>query len=123
MKNIHAKSVQVFGFVRIIAFVMLAIITIFATIKAVAIAPHAPDIALDVKLDSHRKSVENSNNQKASAKVDTYKKYKQDKKKSSKTNKQPKSKTRIKKAKTLKPPKPSKTEKKQARKHKVRTLS
>jgi outer membrane biosynthesis protein TonB len=123
MKNIHEKSVQVFGFVRIIAFVLLAIITVFATIKASAIAPHAPDIALDVKIDTHRKSVENSNNQKASQKVDTYKKYKQDKKKAPKKEKTSKSKTKTKKPKTAKPPKPSKTEKKKARKHKTRTLA
>lgn len=123
MKNIHEKSVQVFGFVRIIAFVLLAIITVFATIKASAIAPHAPDIALDVKLNEHRKSVENSNNQKASQKVDTYKKYKQDKKKAPKKEKTLKSKTKTKKPKTAKPPKPSKAEKKKAAKHKARTLS
>lgn len=123
MKNIHEKSVQVFGFVRIIAFVLLAIITVFATIKASAIAPHAPDIALDVKIDTHRTSVENSNNQKASQKVDTYKKYKQDKKKAPKKEKASKSKTKSKKPKAAKPPKPSKAEKKKARKHKTRTLA
>ena len=124
MKNIHAKSVQIFGFIRIIAFVLLGIVTVFATIKASALAPHAPDIALDVKLDFHRKSVENANNQKASQKVDTYKKYKEDKKKAPKKQNSTKSKTsKPKKSKTPKPPKPSKTDKKKAAKHRVRTLN
>lgn len=126
MKNIHAKSVQVFGFVRIIAFVMLSFITIFATIKASAIAPHAPDIALDVKLDTHRKSVENANNQKASQKVDTYKNYKEQKKAEEKAKRTDPKKAKTekpKKAKTPKPPKPSKTDKKKAIKHKARTLN
>jgi outer membrane biosynthesis protein TonB len=123
MKNIHAKSVQVFGFIRIIAFILMGIITVLATIKALAIAPHAPDIALDVKLDAHRKSVENHNNQKASEKVDKYKQHKEEKKKAPPKQKKPKDKKHGHKSKTPKPPKPSKADKKKAAKHRARTLS
>lgn len=131
MKNIHAKSVQVFGFIRIISFTILGMITIFATINASALAPHAPDMALTKELDMHRESIEKQNNQKASQKVDTYKNYKEQKKaeekakrtdpKKTKTEK-PKS-SKPKKAKTPKPPKPSKSDKKKAAKHKAETFN
>jgi hypothetical protein len=130
MRNIHAVSSQVFAYLRVTAFAILMVIIIFATVKGTAsgFAPHAPDIALDVKLDSHRKSVENSNNQKASDKVDAYKNHKEQKKAEQKAKRTDPKKANVTKPKSSKPkkskpPKPSKADKKKAAKHRVRTLA
>lgn len=133
MKDIYGKSSQLFSYLRVVSFAIVIIIMVFAMVRASALgfAPHAPEMALDVKLDAHKKSVENANNQKAYEKAETYKNHKQNQKEETK-KKRPDSKkervtkpkrTHTKTPKTPKPPKPSKTEKKQAAKHKARTLS
>jgi len=119
MKNINSKSVQIFGFMRIAAFVVTAILIIFATVKAVALAPHCPDIALQAKVDMHREATEKKNNAKASKKVDAHKEYK-DRKKAEKQDKKPD--VHNKKPKEKKPPKPTKQDKKNAAKDKARNL-
>lgn len=138
MKDIQVKSVKLFGFMRIAAYAVTAAIMIFACVKGFALAPHAPDIALQTKLDLNKKSTEKQINQKAHDKVEKYKEErhkdkdskKKDKsktkkdaskgKKDSKGKKAPKKKEHKPKTKA---PKPSKQDKKKARKHKADNLS
>jgi len=94
----HNKSVQLIGYLRITIFAVLIGLFLCASLKTFAIAPHAPEISLQAKIDYERKCAERQRQQRAYDKEQRHRE-------------------------NARAPKPSKREQKEAAKHKTRTMA
>jgi hypothetical protein len=114
MTCLQTRSVQIAGYLRIIAFTVMAAIMIFATFRGEAIAPHCPDIAPAGKLEMINKKNQSNIERKAANKVQKRKEHRQKRRQQKKRGEKPK--------RQKKPPKPNRQDKKNANKHKAKNI-